>query len=136
MSDIYNVLKNGVSVYLGGGPVTYPVAPPVPSDAIPINNSGDVYFETLKTGPNLFSITTTAPKALYVAWGQTPKSPQSARITATMTGPGGSWTGAGTQAGGSVTSGSAAVPPGVYYITLTTDNGGEQSISPKITTPR
>lgn len=109
-----------------------------PAGAIPINASGNIYFQNMVAGPNLFSVTTTKPSFIKVAWGQTPDS-KNTRIDATMTGPGGSWKAAGNQAGGYIASGTSSnvtVPAGVYLVTLTLERASRQTISPQITVPR
>lgn len=92
-----------------------------------ISGFGNNFPSALVAGPNVFTLTVDKPAHLRVTWGANPNTPQGpgegVNIAATLTGPGGSWTGGGNQSNGSVTNdaknASAKAPAGTYTLTMT-----------------
>jgi len=91
-----------------------------------ISGVGSNYPSAIGPAPTQFTLTLSKPGVLRVTWGENPQTPSGptdgVNIVATLAGPGGSWTGGGTQKGGSVTNdpyGKAKAPAGTYTLTMT-----------------
>ena len=91
-----------------------------------IDGFGNNFPGPIGPAPTQFSLTFTKPAHIRVTWGANSDTPQGptdgVNITASITGPGGTWAGSGNQTNGSVTSSSKStdkVAAGDYVLTLT-----------------